>query len=267
MKVLIIFALILSAANAGVVNSVNAEPISSEGIQNCSGDDESLFPYQVAIYVRRNQGYLTFCSGSLISNEWILTEANCMVDIMDGEVHLGATPRNSPSAIRNIKFEDVVVPPTWNSSAFFDDNIALIHIKPVTFSDKINAVKLPPLDSDHTYIEECVVLTSWNLVSNDSTTANEVLQSVPFLVMGNELCTSVYTKYDILDSESCAFTAGRIADADVGSPLVLSSTKEQIGINSFQLESNSTKITAVVYTRITSFLPWIKERTGVFYTY
>lgn len=38
------------------------------------------FPWQVAVYYRRADGGLYFCSGVLVSKSYVLTAANCAVE-------------------------------------------------------------------------------------------------------------------------------------------------------------------------------------------
>lgn len=264
MKFLFIFVLTLSAANAAVKSSINAAIQPKKSIRVSYNADEGQFPYQVAIYIRHRYGFMSFCAGSLISNEWILTAAHCTSHMEDGSVHLGATARRMPALKRDIKLKDIKVHPAWSPYTVSHNDIALIYIERVTFSDKVKAVKLPPLNSNPTYVPQCAVSTGWGLVSEDGETSSEILRWALFLTMSNDLCASVH-EASVLDSHICAFTVGRITDGDVGAPLVLSSTKEQIGLRSFEVKSHSPAGKTMGYTRITSFLPWIRECTGVFY--
>uniref|UniRef100_T1GHG0 Peptidase S1 domain-containing protein n=1 Tax=Megaselia scalaris TaxID=36166 RepID=T1GHG0_MEGSC len=62
----------------------------------------------------------------------------------------------------------------------------------------------------------------------------------------------------------CVATGGKsICSGDSGGPLVTLDTYEQIGINSFVSGGGCEGDAPAVLVRVTNFLDWIKENTGL----
>lgn len=83
------------------------------------------------------------------------------------------------------------------------------------------------------------------------------------------MCNLIF--YDIVDTKICVSTPDRKspADGDSGGPLLYKTDKNskfvQIGILSSGYANNYAKGYPVLYTRVTSYLKWIKDKSGVVY--
>ena len=81
MKTLIIFALAIIGANAGLLPEVPRDvlvPTIDGRITNGKDAAEGQFPYQAGLSLRVNSFQSAWCGGSLIGSTWVLTAAHCV---------------------------------------------------------------------------------------------------------------------------------------------------------------------------------------------
>lgn len=111
-------------------------------------------PWQVALlYASPDNDFESkFCGGSIISAEWILTAAHCLVDEYDGvtkpaeavNVVAGTSYLRKDYAATRLPVADVYVHPSydWKDLGVFD--VALLRLAaPLSFSDAIAPIQLP----------------------------------------------------------------------------------------------------------------------------
>jgi len=237
-------------------------------------------------------------AGSVINKWYILTGANVLVDtqgpiteIVLGETIVGEDPdcwgRGSPSKcltgiIKRYISKIIVHEDYIGSENFFQNDIALIRVdRPIPlFSEdsslsSIIPVCLPWLENDpgrNLAEGEALMFTGWGrTVSRNSGAAQrrliknrvntKVLQQVqlPYLSKDDEKCSL----FDLKDSQICAGgEKGKDScSGDQGGPLVYRkfSPWYQVGIASFGTSACGVG-SGGVYTRVTSFLPWIESK-------
>ncbi|KAJ8982608.1 hypothetical protein NQ317_005080 [Molorchus minor] len=108
------------------------------------GDEASphQFPYQVGLYCNSASG-TTFCGGSLVSNNYILTAAHCLTNTLSVEIILGAhTITEDEDTQLRVTSEDFVYHSDWNTTTLVND-IGFIKLpEPVEENDYIGIVKI-----------------------------------------------------------------------------------------------------------------------------
>ncbi|KAM7352038.1 serine protease 1-like [Cochliomyia hominivorax] len=268
MKFLIVFALVLATASADIQSRSLVVPVAEpEGrITNGQNARPGQFPYQVGLSLKLGLLSSSWCGGSLISNEWVLTAAHCTDKVKSITVYLGATVRTVAEVQYKVTPKDIIIHPGWNSQTLKND-ISLIKIPSTAYTSKIQPVKLPAIASSYsTYAGDRVIASGWGLVSDSATSVATDLQWAEMEIITNAVCQKTFL-FSVTSTNICVATPGGISTCkgDSGGPLVLASNKVQIGLTSFGSASGCEKGFPAVFTRVTSYLDWIQKHTGVSY--
>ncbi|XP_054732570.1 serine protease 1-like isoform X2 [Anastrepha obliqua] len=257
MKLLSIFALCI----AGAAHAFNGR------ITNGEKATAGQFPYQVGLLLKSNAVSSAWCGGSLISNTYVLTAAHCIDSIPEITVYLGATERTSPEFTHTVTKADVIIHSSWNRRTLRND-ISLIKIPYTPYTSKISAVQLPSIANSYsTYIGERVVASGWGRTSDSSNSVTKHLMFATLEVFSNSLCAKSYGSSFVRSSIICVATPSgqSTCNGDSGGPLVLESSMIQVGLTSFGASIGCELGYPITFTRLTKYLKWIKEHTGVSY--
>ncbi|XP_039907654.1 prothrombin isoform X1 [Simochromis diagramma] len=235
-----------------------AELVQSYG-RIVGGDDAEVgsAPWQVMLYKRSPQELL--CGASLISDQWILTAAHCILyppwnknfTINDILVRLGK--HNRAQFERGIEkivaIDEIIVHPKYNWKENLNRDIALLHMRrPVTFTDKIHPICLPSKPVAKFLMSEGFKgrVTGWGNLKESWNPAvrnlPSVLQQIHLPIVDQNICRSS-TSVKITDNMFCAGYKpddnhrGDACEGDSGGPFVMKYPAEnrwyQIGIVSW----------------------------------
>ncbi|XP_011707053.1 PREDICTED: chymotrypsin-1-like [Wasmannia auropunctata] len=203
------------------------------------------FPYQVSL--RLNKSHI--CSGSILDNLNVLTSAHCIVGKgvqwnEDLKVHVGTNLLDTPGYVHDVT--SITVHQNYDINLYSND-IALIHLKyPIRYNKLVQPVKLPTSDED--FLGQLCTLSGWGYGESDF---NSILQEIESLVCLQSECKEKYWYF--IESHICGLLPRNTSTCnDFGSPLVVNGV--QIGIVP---EINSCFQDPFVFTRVSSFLPWI----------
>ncbi|XP_037781737.1 chymotrypsin-1-like [Penaeus monodon] len=223
------------------------------------------YPWQVAIV----NGKVFTCGGSLISDRHVLTAAHCVfggynkgfenMTISLGDHDL-TTKNDTENVALKVKYID------WNlhyhAHRIYND-IAILELEePVIFRDGISAVKLPT-DLDDQFEGQNATLTGWGRHKLKSYETSPVLKEYTAPLVDIDECIEAWEPHPSLTprlSNVCLnVTWGAPCHGDSGSPLVTCSGLQctQIGVMSFGSPSCENVGLPEVFTRVTSFKPWI----------
>ncbi|KAM8722380.1 prothrombin [Acanthopagrus schlegelii] len=223
------------------------------------GDDAEVAsaPWQVMLYKRSPQELL--CGASLISDQWILTAAHCILyppwnknfstdDIL---VRLGKHNRAKfeHETEKIVAIDEIIVHPKYNWRENLNRDIALLHMRrPVVFSNEIFPVCLPSKKVARTMLTEGFKgrVTGWgNLKETWNPAARnlpKVLQQIHLPIVDEQICRSS-TSVRITDNMFCAgykpedAQRGDACEGDSGGPFVMKYPAEdrwyQMGIVSW----------------------------------
>nr|XP_012225381.1 PREDICTED: chymotrypsin-1-like [Linepithema humile] len=207
------------------------------------------YPYQISLRYFGSHS----CGGSILNARNVLTAAHCVVGrestLQYLTVHAGTNRQNETGDVYQVV--NVTVHKDYSSSRFIND-IALVHLKTsIKYNKKVQPIKLATIDKD--LENKPCTLSGWGSTRLGGNVPNN-LQEIDLLVCPLAKCKAMHTT-QVIDSNICTLTkAGQGAcHGDSGGPLV--SNQTQIGIVSWG------RPCAVgypdVYTRVTSFVPWI----------
>ncbi|XP_069577368.1 prothrombin isoform X2 [Brachyistius frenatus] len=254
------------------------------------GDDADVgsAPWQVMLYKRSPQELL--CGASLISDEWILTAAHCILyppwnknfTTSDILVRLGKHNRAKfeSGTEKIVAIDDIIVHPKYNWKENLNRDIALLHMRrPIVFTDKIHPICLPSKKVTRFLMTEGFKgrVTGWgNLKETWNPVARnlpKVLQQIHLPIVDQNICRSS-TSVRITDNMFCAgfkpeeSQRGDACEGDSGGPFVMKYPAEnrwyQIGVVSWG-EGCDRDGKYGFYTHLYRMSRWMRkviERTG-----
>ncbi|CAK1543136.1 unnamed protein product [Leptosia nina] len=254
---------IRKAEEAYIANGGNARIVG--GVPS----DLGRHPYQVGIISdildTNNMGV---CGGSLISANRVLTAAHCWFDgthlawrftIVLGSVFLfsGGT---------RIQSRNIALHPLWSPELLRND-IGVIYLPhDIQFSAYISPVALPSKEDEEESFSGIRAIASGYGITADGQqmTISQDLNHVQLTVIRNEVC-AYYFPSVIQDSHLCTSSLGgaSICIGDTGGPLVIERNGQStlIGVASFVSNHGCQKGIPASFTRVTSYLGFIKEHS------
>ncbi|XP_027473166.1 kallikrein-15 [Zalophus californianus] len=218
-------------------------------------------PWQVALFERGRFN----CGASLISAHWVLSAAHCQTRFL--RVRLGEhnlRKRDGPEQLRTVA--RIFPHPRYEASSHRHDVMLLRLTRPARLSPQVRPVALPTRCPQPG--EACVV-SGWGLVSDDKpgtkgSTESQVslpdtLHCANISVIPATSCKKDYPGR-LMASMVCAGVEGGGTDScegDSGGPLVCGGVLQ--GIVSWGDVPCDTTTKPGVYTKVCSYLEWIKE--------
>ncbi|XP_029027296.1 ST14 transmembrane serine protease matriptase a [Betta splendens] len=232
--------------------------------------EEGEFPWQVSLQVKP---YGHVCGASIISPTWLVTAAHCVQDDSKirfsqpgtWEAQLGLhTQRNIASTVVKRTLKQIIPHPYYNTFTF-DNDMALMELdSPVSFSDYIRPICLPA--ATHNFpAGDTVSISGWG-ATREGGSAAMVLQKAEVRIINSTVCNSLMAG-QITSRMLCAGVLKGGVDAcqgDSGGPLSSSVGQHAFlaGVVSWG-DGCARRDKPGIYTQVTKFRGWIKEKTGV----
>ncbi|KAL9700801.1 hypothetical protein quinque_004242 [Culex quinquefasciatus] len=223
----------------------------------------SHFPYQAMLIIQMGKER-SLCGGSLLSDEWVLTAGHCVEDAQSILVTLGAVEFREPAdgdgrVVQNstefIRHEDY-------DPGTASNDVALVKLpQKVEFNDRIRPVALPTGHDD--YNRRMAIASGWGKTKDRGGIADR-LQYVSLKVITNNECSLLYPG-TVQPTTLCTHNEERksTCNGDSGGPLVLEDDHTLIGATSFGHIIGCEKRLPVAFARITEYVDWIRNKTGM----
>ncbi|XP_059611758.1 serine protease easter-like [Phlebotomus argentipes] len=250
----------------------------------------SAAPQFMNFFFHTASGRVTYrCSGSVISDRYIVTAAHCVRNLIDDlqvvMVRLGELDTRSdidcdPQTSRCTQAQDFeierIIPHSGYDSPKYANDIALIRLRRRTNSSFISPLCLPSGQYADVLQNEGTraIIAGWGSMTAASNTPSPMLQWVRLPIVGNTGCAEAYQRFSansrtpIIVSQSQMCVQGRenmdACQGDSGGPLMSEGIPGSeryilLGLVSFGPRTCGVSNFPGVYTRISSYIDWIME--------
>ncbi|XP_055327026.1 collagenase-like [Sitodiplosis mosellana] len=234
--------------------------------------ERNQFPYYVwMLGTIMEDNSTNYCGGSLISDEWVLTAAHCLIDVSVMRIHLGL--------LKTMQFDEpgrIVLTaekgqyfshPDFQMNGVIND-IGLVRLpKRINFTPSIQKIKLPTTCDSNSNENIDVIGIGNGLTDDDSTKPSPILRWASFRTISREKCNEVFRflnfRTTVICIESPKEVGSSICHGDSGSGLIRRSDNTLIGVASFVADSGCDNGLPQVFTNIVEYHPWISSITGL----
>jgi len=236
-----------------------------EGAIN-KGDNASLsdFPYFAALFHKEGDYTILKCSSSLISDQFLLTTAQCVsgTEASDWHVIPGVVERKLFDNAAKYNLEQFTIHPGFSNdlNKGFPNDIALLKTQtPMQLNTYIQFIKMDFTGSDWNNTD--AKTAGFGQTEKDGVITHlEKLQGLKGTIVPLQKCQSVVGEDVPLSSDyqNCWSSYGAITFGDFGSPIVIQGNHGnpiQIGISSFGYYNNQGYPT--IFTRLNAYTLWI----------
>ncbi|XP_037697891.1 suppressor of tumorigenicity 14 protein isoform X2 [Choloepus didactylus] len=238
------------------------------------GEDADVgeWPWQVSLHAQ-GQGHV--CGASLISPSWLVSAAHCYVDDRGFKysdptlwtAYLGLLDQSDRSAqgVQEHRLKRII-PHAFFNDFTYDYDIAVLELeRPAEYSNVVRPVCLP--DATHVFpAGKAIWVTGWGHTQEGGTGAL-ILQKGEIRVINQTTCESLLPQQLTSRMMCVGYLSGGVdaCQGDSGGPL--SSVEAdgrifQAGVVSWG-EGCARRDKPGVYTKLSEFRDWIKEKTGV----
>lgn len=224
------------------------------------------FPWVVALFISGG----SFCTASLISDQWVLTAAHCAEGALYFDVYLGAhNVRVTEPTRLEIRATEKYVHPDWNSATVQND-VALIKLPaPVDITgDLVRPICLVEPGVTNDFVGQEALLAGWGKTADGPGGISPTLQTTKVTVITNAECANTYGALIIRNGTICTSftdTNSGTCNGDSGSAMSYNNNGAytQIGVTSFVSSAGCASGNPDGYARLTTYRDWIKATSGV----
>lgn len=218
--------------------------------------------------ITRLAGEKTYCGGSLIAGNFVLTGASCLKSASSVQVDIGSTVFTKPFQTQHST--QFISHPQYNDD-YKINNIGVIRLPAnVTFGTNVRAILLPRVsDESNEYVSADSYLSGFGVSTAGSNYLSNELRYAHKSVISNDNCLQSFDSRYIQSSVMCAVgyngTTQTTCYGDQGGALVshIDGSWVQIGISSVIHPTGCTGTVPAGYTRLTPYLKWIAYLTGL----
>lgn len=270
MKTTLLVLLFCIAGSSLAVPVVHKVPVEvsrsiSRGMRIVNGwtvENRGDIPYQVRILAPVEGGYIV-CGATLITNDHVLTAAHCTWNLGHFILAFGIIDWNEPA--ETIDSYTKREHPGYNGQSL-DHDISLLYLsRRIEFSGWIGPAQLPSRGQQGNTFVGAQVMPSGFGADTSGNLATK-LQAVNMRVITNSDCASVFGRIEefVICCRGWDHGGQSTCGGDSGGPLVLTDgSRTQVGVVSFGSSRGCDAGDPAGFTRVTWYLDWISENTGI----
>nr|AYV99562.1 venom polypeptide [Dolopus genitalis] len=272
MKSFIVLSVIVALAFGHPQNGA----VTFDGIENRIAGGQIAAPNQIPFQVRlsltkNNMGRLvtSLCGGSIIASKVVITAAHCLEGAIDGVVHFGSTktrPDESTYIGMRVKKQNFIIHERWSRFLLINDIALIILPKPIQFNSAVQPINLPKTGEEN--LENRMAVISGYGRMGDGQGTSTVLRFVPRRIVSGDVCKRTFMG-KFRSTHVCVDGSDRksACPGDSGGPLFVeesNGSRTLVGLTSFGRQTCESGF-PIVYTRVSSYLPWIEKSTGLYF--
>lgn len=254
-------ALLPTAMTVHATDAVKARPDITPQVVGGVETVPNSRPYQVALLMNGRQG----CGGTLISPDWVLTAAHCLDSASTSSltVQVGAHSMSRRDG-QNLRVSQIIKHENWRGAQGIQSGWDIAVLRLATPAPAaITPAVLPTvaIDNQLAAVGRGVTVSGWGLTRNQGS-PSDVLREVNLPVISNASCSSEL-RSNLPASVICGGGTGGVSacNGDSGGPYAASSAGKFYSIGT--VSWGNACVGATVFTRTSSYLSWIEQKTGV----
>ncbi|XP_051859888.1 serine protease 1-like isoform X2 [Drosophila albomicans] len=221
---------------------------------------EGKAPYIVGLKMGKNNNNGRWVgAGTIIAHNWVLTARHCIAEADFAEVHYGSNRAWNGQYNHKVYKPNLIL----HENSRFD--IGLIRTPHVDFHSRVNKVNLPKFSQrNERFVNWWAVACGWGGMANGQLA--DWLQCIDVQIISNDECRRTFGS-GLLDEILCTRTTGGTSPCggDSGGPLVTHDSPVLVGITPFGAAGPCTGGHPAGFTRVTSHIEWIRDKSGVAY--
>ncbi|XP_017101524.2 brachyurin [Drosophila bipectinata] len=229
-----------------------------------------MFPHQVGLVIQLSAGVLIKCGGSLITSQFVVTAAHCLIDGIGAKIYLGATRFADPEDAAEelvVTHRDFIIHPEYLGFGGYND-LALIRLpRRVTLSERVKTIEMAGDFMHQSFLEgQLVTLSGWGSLGDSGKNDTRDLYYLDVEVIDQERCMCYFLPGLVSQKRHLCTDGSRgrgACNGDSGGPVVVlfQNTSYLVGVTSFGSAGGCELGAPTVYARITAYLPWIRQQT------
>ncbi|KAH8331834.1 hypothetical protein KR074_005673, partial [Drosophila pseudoananassae] len=201
-----------------------------------------MFPHQVGLVIQLSAGVLIKCGGSLITSQFVVTAAHCLIDGIGAKIYFGATrfadPEDSAEELV-VTHRDFIIHPEYLGFGGYND-LALIRLpRMVTLSEKVKTIEMAGDFMHQSFLEgQLVTLSGWGSLGGSENNDTRDLYYLDVEVIDQERCMCHFLPGLVSQKRHLCTDGSRgrgACNGDSGGPVVVlfQNTSYLIGVTSF----------------------------------